>query len=425
MEKVKMNKKLWIGIDDTDSKRSGCTTYIGALLLRGLRDAGYNVIGYPRLIRLNPNCPYKTRGNAAIAMAVEIDQVERIEDIIEKLIEDNSDLQAEGTDPGAVLLLGEPSQSLREYYWHVVRDLSTIEEARKIASENNAKLLTWKTGRGIIGAIAAIGADLTMGKTYELIAYRKREYWGTVRLVDPESVWGMNKATYPLTFDNVDEETGEIRIAPHTPCPVLIGIRGLTPNVVEEAYKMLRILEPVEFYTIFETNQATDVHLQLIKINDVKDSISAIIDGIVKSKPIFTIGGHVFFKLEDETGEITCAAYEPTKRFRHIIKELQPGDKVTVCGAVKRKTQGFTLNLEKIHIKSLAELEVVRAPKCSICGERMEKIGKAGYKCRNCKVYESKPEIIKVERRISPGIYEVPASARRHLSKPLALTSNY
>ncbi len=420
-----MIKKLWIGLDDTDSKRYGCTTYVGALLLQSLKAAGYNVIGYPRLVRLNPNCPYKTRGNAAIAIAVETDKIEPIEDIVIRIIENNSDLQAEGTDPGAVLVVGEPSQSLREYYWHVVRDLSTIEEAEKIAKENNVSLLRWKAGRGIIGAIAAIGADLTLGKTYELIAYRKKEYWGTIRLVDPESVWEMDKATYPLTFDNIDKETGEIRITPHTPCPVLLGIRGVTPNIVEEAYKILKILEPVEFYVIFETNQATDAHLQLAKIKDVKDSVSVIIDGVVKSKPSFTIGGHVFFRLEDGTGEITCAAYEPTKKFRHIIVELEPGDRVTVYGAVKKKPQGLTLNLEKIHIKSLTELYLVKAPKCSVCGRRMEKIGKTGYMCRKCKVSLSEPEIVKIERKISPGVYEVPASARRHLSKPLALTSNY
>ncbi|MCL7403827.1 MAG: tRNA(Ile)(2)-agmatinylcytidine synthase [Thaumarchaeota archaeon] len=420
-----MDKKVWIAVDDTDSKKAGCTTYIGALLLRRIKSEGYNIIGYPRLVRLNPNCPYKTRGNAAIALAVEADRFEPFEDIVSSVIEEYAELEVEGTDPGAALLLGEPDYVLREYYWHVLRDLSTKDEAKKIAERNKVRLLEWNMGRGIIGALAAIGADLTRDKTYELIAHRKKEYWGTVRSVDPESVWEMDRKTYPLTFDNVDRETGDIRITPHTPCPVLLGIRGVTPSILEEAYRMLKIYEPVEFYTIFETNQGTDAHLQLMKIKDVKDNVSAIIDGVVKSKPRFTVGGHVFFTLEDETGEITCAAYEPTKNFRHIVTGLEPGDKVTVYGAVKKKPQGFTLNLEKIQVKSLADLKIVKAPTCPVCSGKMEKIGKIGYTCRSCKTFSSKPEVIKIERKISCGIYEVPASARRHLSKPLALTTNY
>ena len=30
----------------------------------------YDVIGYPRLVRLNPNIPWKTRGNGAISLQV-------------------------------------------------------------------------------------------------------------------------------------------------------------------------------------------------------------------------------------------------------------------------------------------------------------------------------------------------------------------
>lgn len=420
-----MGGKVWIGIDDTDSKMRGCTTYVGAVLIRRIRDAGYDLSGYPRLVRLNPNCQYKTRGNAAIALAVLADRLEPFEDLVAKVVEEYAELEADGTDPGAVLLIGEPGEAIRKYYWHVVRDISTIEEAEKIASMNDVRLLRWNRGRGIIGALAAVGADLTMDKTYELIAHRKKEYWGTVRLVDPESVWLMDEKTYPLTFDNVDRETGEIRITPHTPCPVLLGIRGVTPSIVEEAYKMLKIYEPTEFYTIFETNQGTDAHLQPINIGNVKENISAIIDGIVKTKPRFTIGGHVFFVLENGTGEIVCAAYEPTKSFRHVVVGLEPGDRVTVYGSVKKKAQGLTLNLEKIHVKSLVELNIVKPPKCPICGKRMEKIGKQVYTCKICKTSSSEPEVIMIKRKTSPGIYEVPASARRHLSKPLALTSNY
>ena len=33
-------------------------------------DENFDIIGYPRLIRLNPNIPWKTRGNGAISLQV-------------------------------------------------------------------------------------------------------------------------------------------------------------------------------------------------------------------------------------------------------------------------------------------------------------------------------------------------------------------
>lgn len=421
-----MMRGVWVGLDDTDSRRGGCTTYLAALLVRRFKAMGYRLAGYPRLIRLNPNCPFKTRGNAAVALAVEEGDPEKIEEEVRKTVEGNAELEAEGTDPGAAIYLGEPPPELRELYLRALHEIIPLEEALEVGERVGARLLRWKLGRGVVGALAAIGADLSRAKTYELIAHRKREYWGTVRKVDARSVWEMDAATRPLTFDNVDPETGEIRITPHTPCPVLLGIRGVTPEVVEEAYKMLRINEPVEFYTIFETNQGTDVHLQAMKISELRDGVSAIVDGVVRSRPRYEVGGHVFFRLGDETGGVTCAAYEPTKSFRHLIAKLEPGDRVTVYGAVKLKPQGLTLNLEKIHVKEVTRIVRRRPPVCPICGKRMESAGRRkGYRCKRCGARLMKPEIVEVERDIKPGFYEVPPSARRHLARPLTLPRDH
>jgi len=60
---------LWIGVDDTDSLKGMCTTYLATELIRELTEE-HDLIGYPRLVRLNPNIPWKTRGNGAIAPAV-------------------------------------------------------------------------------------------------------------------------------------------------------------------------------------------------------------------------------------------------------------------------------------------------------------------------------------------------------------------
>lgn len=421
-----MAAMVWVGLDDTDSRRGGCTTYLAALLVRKLEAMGYRLAGYPRLIRLNPNCPFKTRGNAAVALAVVNGDPERVEEVVRRVIDENAELNEEGTDPGAAIYLGAPPLELREFYLRALHEIISLEEALKMGERIGARLLRWKLGRGVIGALAAIGADLSRAKTYELIAHRRREFWGTIRQVDARSVWEMDAATRPLTFDNVDPETGEVRITPHTPCPVLLGIRGVTPEVVEEAYRMLRINEPVEFYTIFETNQGTDAHLRAMKVGGLRDGVSAIVDGVVASKPRYEIGGHVFFRLSDETGEVTCAAYEPTKSFRHIVAKLRPGDRITVYGAVKLKPQGLTLNLEKIHIKELARIVRKRPPLCPSCGRRMESAGRGkGFRCRRCKTRSMEAEIVEVGRDVRPGLYEVPPSARRHLARPLTLPRDY
>src|SRR2546426_152784 len=58
---------LWIGVDDTDSLRGMCTTFLAAELVHDLTE-DRDLIGYPRLVRLNPTIPWKTRGNGAICL---------------------------------------------------------------------------------------------------------------------------------------------------------------------------------------------------------------------------------------------------------------------------------------------------------------------------------------------------------------------
>src|SRR5881628_1099708 len=58
---------LWIGVDDTDSLQGMCTTFLAAEIVRDLTD-DYDLVGFPRLVRLNPTIPWKTRGNGAICL---------------------------------------------------------------------------------------------------------------------------------------------------------------------------------------------------------------------------------------------------------------------------------------------------------------------------------------------------------------------
>ena len=54
----------YLGFDDTDSRQGLCTTFLATEFVRELRD--WDLLGYPRLVRLNPNVTWKTRGNGAL-----------------------------------------------------------------------------------------------------------------------------------------------------------------------------------------------------------------------------------------------------------------------------------------------------------------------------------------------------------------------
>lgn len=416
---------MWIGIDDTDSLKGGCTTYVATEIIA---EMPYDLIKFPRLVRLNPNIPWKTRGNGAIALCIgigggkrkkigEIDgkpvylysykkeeaDLKEVKKIVMEVIEKN---YMEEADPAFVI-----SKKKLPYwiYKKAVKEILNKEEVEKELKE--AYYHYYKQGRGIIGASAAI-AWKPKDKTYELLTY------GEEKWIDKESVIKMDK-TCKSTFNNYDYENDYIAILPKANSPVFYGIRGDDWKELIKAKEMLKASKE-ERWLIFETNQATDEHLQKKKIKDIKPYESVIVKGIVKKEPKDIPGGHVVFSIYDGN-EIDCTAYEPTKQFRNIIRQLRQGDEVVVYGGVREKP--FTINLEKIEIKKLADVyEKVENPICKKCGKHMKSIGKGkGYRCINCgiKAKEEEAKYVKVERKIKPGFYEVPVIAMRHLTKPL------
>ncbi len=416
---------LHIGIDDTDSKDGMCTTYVGAVLFDVLRSLGVRMLDHPYLVRLNPNCPYKTRGNAAVALHVKLGR-ERIGDVKKRVLALVERLYERGygdTQPGVAFILGEVAGELAGFAERAVREIVSLDEALELAASSGVELHGINGGRGRIGALAA--ASYRMDEyTFEAIAYRVPENWGTVRRIDAESVRAMDEATRGETFDNIDPETGEIRIAPHTPCPVLAGVRAVSAEAALRGLKMVRFNEPVERVVVFKTNQATDRHLVECSVAELRPNMSAVISGVVCSTPYTIPGGHTFIRIRDASGEIICAAYEPTREFRNIVRSLMPGDRVRAMGGVKMKPEGLTLNMEKLEILTLAEHYVMRPPPCPGCGRRMKSAGRdEGYRCKRCgeRLPKSAAERKPLERKIKPGVYEVPPSARRHLTRPLLL----
>jgi tRNA(Ile2)-agmatinylcytidine synthase len=403
---------IYVGMDDTDSKLGMCTTYLAAVLVERLERFG--IVGYPRLIRLNPNIKYKTRGNAALCLVLENGPVEEVEKIVVRAVEEYGRFEDENTNPGVVIHEGEVPDDVKAFALRVVRDVVDIPEAVLLATRYGMRVHRFKNGRGVIGALASIGLDL-YDYTYELLAYRMPGNYDKPRRLDKESVYRMDEATYPDTWDNVDVHNKVIVFSPHTPDPVLYGIRGNSPDVLLRAQKML-VTEPVERSQIFITNQGTDMHLLKVNIAEARNDRSYILRGFVCNEPHAIEGGHVFFGIEQAGVSIKCAAFEPTKNFRETVKKLIRGDEVRVFGSVKNDT----VNLEKLEIIKLAEQYVRVPPKCPSCGKSMESVGKdKGYRCRKCGTKRASPAYEKVGRDLEPGLYEVPPSARRHLAKQI------
>jgi len=417
---------LRIGIDDTDSKEGMCTTYVGAVTIDRFKEMGVQLVGYPKLIRLNPGWPHKTRGNCSVAFTVDAQnhRIQEVKQIVLNTVQELAELHVETTNPGVVFYENErvPAK-LRKFSKKVVQDITTIDEAEALAMEIGAEVHKFKLGRGIIGALAAIGNPLEHDWTFEFIAYRTPENRGTMRKIDAISVVKMNTKTFPNTFDNLDPFTREIRITPHTPCPILYGIRGEDAKTTLAAHKLVRALEPIERSIIYKTNQGTDEHLRQAKVAEVKPYWSVIVEGEVSSAPKIIPGGHVIFNMRDKTGKIDCAAYEPTRQFRDVAKRLIIGDNVIAYGGVKAKPElPLTINLEKLSILKLVPVLRKVNPMCPRCGKRMKSEGKGkGYSCKRCKVKvpASAAKLVEMRREIEVGAFEVPPRARRHLAKPL------
>jgi tRNA(Ile2)-agmatinylcytidine synthase len=402
----------------------------------------YEIIGYPRLVRLNPNIPWKTRGNGALGLQVgkhggnirrkigeidnqdifcsptftkELDECEQknLAAIVKETVDTQARIDDENTNPGYVLLLKKPDMDL---YQKAVTKIVTFDEVQVILLNQQAMFEGYKNGRGLIGATAAISWE-PLDRTFELIAYRPQRRWGTKRQIDLKSVQQMD-ADCPSTFDNYDATNRHNRIVPNSPCPILYGIRGNVADDLVFASTLVKS-EPVESWLLFETNQGTDNHLQKKQIAQIQPFESVIAEGSVVGNPFTIQGGHVLFTIKDTTGTIPCAAYEPTKEFRNIVRGLHVGDHIEVYGGVREYP--LTVNLEKLEVKHLITLLVkTENPVCPTCGKHMKSKGtEQGYRCIKCGTSSVTPIIQEKPRTLTKGFYEVPVCARRHLSKPL------
>jgi tRNA(Ile2)-agmatinylcytidine synthase len=400
---------MLIGVDDTDSPEGMCTTYLGAVLARRLIRE-HMIVREARLVRLNPNVTFKTRGNAAIMLDVEGDP-ERAFTIACTLVEELADFSCGNTNPGVVVVEKKPDPA---FYERAVKDFCEIHEAVEILDAAGARYRGWKNRRGLIGATAAVASEL-LDRTSEILVYRKEERFGTPREVNRESLFAAEAATFPHTWDTVDGANKVVVCVPHTPDPVLFGIRGESPRWVMAARQMI-VSEKPGLEQCWVTNQGTDAHLVDGRIGELREGISYRVRGTVAGKPATGTGGHVSFTIRDGDAVVRCMAYEPTKNFRQIVRQLVPGDTVIACGSFKKES----INLEKMKCVSLAKAETSRPPVCTACSKRMTSDGKGkGWKCKKCGARADRADVQEIHRTLKTGWYEVPPTARRHLAKPL------
>jgi tRNA(Ile2)-agmatinylcytidine synthase len=419
---------MHIGLDDTDSTKGGCTTYLAALIIEALEKFQVEFTDYPGLIRLNPNVPWKTRGNGALCLRFthypEIE--EEIKDKATALWEENSAVGEEGTDPGIVFLKSkEVPEELTAFAKKAETSIVTLKEAIRLIKRFGAEASGFNSCRGIIGALAAIGETLKCDHTYELIAYRTPQNWGSKRQVDEASIFEMDKNLQPYTFNNVDAEKQRVIITPRGPDPILMGIRGESAEVVKKAFGLVKPLESVGRWVIFRSNQGTDAHLKPVTaLSKIEPYSSVIVRGIVSQKPRIVPLRHVIFSIKDNSAEVDCAAYEPTGDLNKIARELIVGDSVEVYGAVNKATASkpLTINSEKINILNLGSKVHTENPLCPNCGKHLKSMGKnQGFECDKCggKFADLTKKEIVLPRTIKVALYVTSVRSQRHLTKPL------
>jgi tRNA(Ile2)-agmatinylcytidine synthase len=416
------------GLDSTDSRQGGCTTHVAARILAALPE--YVVRSAPHLVRLNPNVPYKTRGNGALAFDLghpegptrpighidgrPIHAAPRIRPLTSAQASDAFQRAAavvarERSPDSDSCLIAFDAPPPAAIYWDAVQ--RNVEPTPLRPRFEKA----WGNARGRIGATAAAAWPAQAG-TWEAIAYRDASRIGTPRDLDP-ALGPRLASQHPQTFDSWDPEHQHLRIAPASPCPVLAGIRATDADAALAALRSLGPETPAG-WLLFWTNQATGDHLRDVALSDARayDCLRATVT--VRAEPHTRPGGHVFVPITDGTTQALAAAYEPTKGFRNAVRRLQPGDRIQIEGALHQDPS--LIALEAFTLLAAAPNLSLDAPACTICGGPTRSTGRrGGYRCGSghSLAPAHAPRVLAASQTIGVRT-TVPIAIRRHLSRP-------
>lgn len=424
---------MYVAVDDTDSMKGNCTTFLATEIIREFSDL--DLIGNPRLVRLNPATPWKTRGNGSLVLRFGKGKgpkrfIGRFSDrdvycydsctsfepdpymMRDRIIPHIQAHHEDDADPGLLISYRKPSQS---FYWNGVRTIMDRSVIDAEIEHIGGITYTIGNGRGLIGCTCGM-AWRPRDTTFELLSYRPESRWGTQRIFDPQTIEYVEHS-YPTTFNSWEDRMKKVAMIPATPCPVMYGLRGDVESDLIEASSKIST-EPIDRWFVFLTNQGTDDHI-IHNPTELIPNQSYSIRGTVSSYSRHITGGHVFIDIDTMFGKVTCGAYEPSKEFRYTLDWLHPGDKVEILGELRDEPR--TLNIEKIHVISVEkEFIKISNPVCPICSRTMKSTGKGQkYKCKKCGTKSYEPILKEISRQIVPGWYEPPTAARRHLSKPL------
>jgi tRNA(Ile2)-agmatinylcytidine synthase len=411
---------LHIGIDDTDSPRGMCTTFLSYKIVKFLEKQKIQFMDYPSLIRFNPNIPWKTRGNGAVGLTIKTNNPKKIKNKIIQFVASYSDTK-NGANPGLVFFQNkEIPASFHKFSKLALWKLISRKYAKQFVSENNIESFYLGNGQGLVGAISVIGYEF-FDHTFELLCYRKKSQFGKKRNINKESVKNMQSTTFPETFSSYDSENDRVLITPHGPDPVFCGIRGETIKSVVKASAILNPDEKLDGYMVFKSNQGTGDHLNNeLQIDELRPFTSGFLVGEVCSKPIAEQGGHVFFSIQVKDEKIRCAVYKPTK-ITKVAQNLVPGDRIHIGGGIRKasKKHGRVLNVEFLRVLHLAKNHLFANPTCKKCNKKMKSKGsKQGFECVKCGNRLSTKSILEVPRKIQCKLYLPSVSAHRHLTRP-------
>ena len=393
----------WLGLDDTDSLKEGCTTYSFHLLLESLPSSV--IVVSPRLVRLWPFARHRTRGNAAVGVELQTEDEDELLNYLHRFWKDHL-LPAKGkispskhdartqypADPGMVWF--STKQPDEEFYTMAVQSEVQLEQ---VPSAD----YSWG-GQGRIGATAAI-AWRQSPCTWEAIAWREPIRHGqNERTVCQHTLTRID--SMPSTFLSRDPRKGTGLVAPRGPCPVLFGIRARDAVSALDAGNQLLAADLTESAVgmrVFVTNQATDDHLSQPK------------QATVTHVEILNRGNCV---LSTENG--TWLAFAESGSVKKLAQWLQPGDVIEGFGL---SPESGVLHLEKLRLLSAIPTQL--RPMCDECSVRMKSMGKdQGCRCPKCKqrcedAWISVPRIPPYPAWVQP-----PFDARRHLARPLEWT---
>ena len=414
------NKILNIGFDDTDSPKGMCTTYLAYRLVDSLKKENVKFVDYPKLIRFNPNIPWKTRGNGAVSIKIETENPSKIKRKVIGFVKKFSDLK-NGANPGVVFFENDSiPEEFVEFSKNALWKLISRKHAQEFIKKNNLESFHIGNGQGLVGAIGAIGYRFN-DHTFELLSYRKKSQFGKKRKILSSSVKKMQEKTYPKTFNSFDTKKQRIIFAPRGPDPVFYGIRGEDVDTLLFASTMIESREKPVGHLIFKSNQGTGDHLQNeLDASSLRPYSSGTIMGKVFDEPRIERGGHVRFSILKNNVKITCFVYKPTGITSNAI-QLIKGDLVKVGGGIRKSSpkHGRTLNVEFFEVLKLETKSIVSNPLCQKCNKKMKSKGKnQGFECIRCGRTTTKKMTQTIPRNIKNQLYIPQSSAHRHLTRP-------